>query len=611
MSYKLIKILLLFILYSYFGYGQIQQDSLNKLLENKSKIEKINILNKLSEQNIKSFVQNSFEYANLALEISNEINNTNGKLNSAINAGKALKKQKQYSKSITYFKIIFDIYTEINNKAGLAYYYNETGGIYKDWGKYEKALEEYKNAKKIYNETKDTKNEYRMLNNIAGTYLKFKEKKHKKAGEYYLLAFKIIENRNDNKEKVIVLNKIGSCYGNWGNYKEALKYLKKAQEIAEVNKYTQLHTSITENIKNIEFNIDNKNIVKTEYEDEKEELQEQYISSITEENLEVKRSNLKSLEEIEKLSFENQAKELKLIVLQDKYEKQLLENKIKEQNIKLLNTEIKLRKAELSKKTEKIKTQRIIISLLVIGALLILLILLLIFIARQNKQKLKFQKKQLKAIIDAQEEERIRFARDVHDGIGQFFFALKLNISQLDDENISNEQKIETYKKTMKIIDDLQQEIRNISFAIMPSILYYKGLIPALEGLIDKINKLEEIKIDLDSFAFHLRLISQMEVALYRVIQEITNNILKHSNASHINIQFTRHEDELNIMIEDDGKGYNIKLLENSKGHGWNNINSRLEMINGKIDIDSKVGRKGTTVVINIPLKRMTKIRKE
>ncbi len=608
MLYKIIKILLIIILSSCYGYGQIQQDSLNKLLENKSNIEKIDILNKLAEQNINKSAQNSFEYAKLALEISNEINNVNWKINSAINAGKALKKQKQFSKSISYYNIIFDIYYETNNKAGLAYYYNETGNIYKDWGKYEKAIEEYKKALNIYIKTNDSKNKYLMHNNIANTYLKLNPKNHKKAGEHYLLAYKIIENSTDNKEKVIVLNKIGACYGNWGNYKEALKYLKKAQEIAKANKYTQLNASITENIKNIEFNLENKETVKTEYEDEKEELQEQYISSITEENLEVKRRNLKSLEEIEKLSFKNQAKELKLIVLQDKYEKQLLENKIKEQNIKLLNTEIKLEKTKLNKKTEKIKTQKIIITLLIIGALLIILIILLIFKARQNKQKLKFQKEQLKAIIDIQEEERIRFARDVHDGIGQFFFALKLNISQLDNDNLSNEQKIETYKKTMEIINDLQQEIRNISFSIMPQMLHYKGLMPALEELTDKINKLGKIQIELDVFEFHERLNSQMEVALYRITQELINNILKHSKASNINIQFTRHEDELNIMIEDNGAGYNTKLLENSKGHGWKNINSRLEMINGKINIDSQTDRKGTTTIINIPLKKMTKV---
>jgi signal transduction histidine kinase len=213
--------------------------------------------------------------------------------------------------------------------------------------------------------------------------------------------------------------------------------------------------------------------------------------------------------------------------LQDKYEKQLLENKIKEQNIKLLNTEIKLKKAELSKKTEKIKTQRIIMLLLTIGTLLILLVLILIFRTRQNKQKIKFQKNQLKAIIDAQEEERTRFARDVHDGIGQYFFALKLNISQLETINLNEKLKIEIYDKTIKIIDDLQQEIRNISFSIMPSILYYKGLIPALEELIDKINKLGKIKIDIDTFEFHERLNSQMEVAIYRITQELTNNILQ------------------------------------------------------------------------------------
>jgi len=556
----------------------------------------------LAEQNVNHFPQNSYEYAKLALEISKETNNTNGKLSSAINAGKALKKQKQYSKSLSYFKIVSDIYSGVDNKAGLAYCYNEVASIYVDWGKYEKALEEYKKAIKIYDETNDAKNKYLIHNNIANIYLKFERKNFRKAGEHYLSAYKIIETSNDHKEQVIVLGKVGACYANWGNYDEALKHLKKAQEIALANKYVELETSISGNIKNIEFNIENKKIVKTEFEGEKEELQEQYISSLTEENIEIKKSNLKSLEEIEKLSFENQAKELKLIVLQDKLDKQLLEAKIKEQNIKLLNIENKLNKAELTKKNEKLRTQKHVIYIVIIGASLFLIIIILIFKASQNKQKFLFKKEQLNSIIDVQEQERIRFARDVHDGIGQFFFALKLNISQFDD-NISDDEREKIYKKTMKIIDDLQQEIRNISFSIMPQILQTKGLFPALEELTDKTNKIDKIKIELDSFKFQKRLNPQMEVAFYRIIQELINNILKHSNALHINIRFTRHEDELNIMIEDDGNGYNTELLNKSKGHGWKNINSRIEMINGTINIDSEFGRKGTTVIINMPLK--------
>ena len=220
-----------------------------------------------------------------------------------------------------------------------------------------------------------------------------------------------------------------------------------------------------------------------------------------------------------------------------------------------------------------------------------------------NSEKLKNQKEQLKSVINTQEKERIRFARDIHDGIGQYFSALKFNISKFENEDkLSNDQKVLLFKNVMKLIDDLYHEIHNISFDIMPQILSIKGLIASLEELIEKINELSKISINLDVFEFNERLPQHVEIALYRIIQELLNNIIKYSQATHVNIQFTKHEKELNLLIEDNGTGFNTDTLKQSAGHGWKNIKSRIEMINGTIEIDSIPNRVGTTVIIYVPL---------
>ncbi len=599
---KQYTISILFTLLSFFSNGQSEQDNLSTFLKNKGELEKIDSLNQLAEQNIKSNPNKGFKYAKQALDISTKINSITGQHRSAINSAKSLREQKKYNESLNYYDLILNIYIKTNNKIGIAYYYNETGSVYKDFKKYEKALTNYRKSLSIYKEANDSKNQYLIYNNIANIYLNFKKKNFKIASEYFLLAYNEIKDENDNKEKATILSKIGGCYANWGNYKEALKYLEKARKIAKTNQYTSLEINISESIENIKFNIKNKAIFKTGYEEEIEKLQQQYITAIKEENVKVRKSNLTSLEEIESLSFKNQAKELKLIVLEGKLEQQQLNAKIKEQNIQLLNSENKLNKAALSKKNQKLKNQEIIIYLMVIGSLLLIIVVVLIFKGRQNKQKVKFKQEQMNSIINAQEEERVRFAQDIHDGIGQFFFALKLKISELDDDSIDENQKKKIYQNAMRIIDDLQQEIRNISFSIMPQILHYKGLIAALEDLTDKINKLAKVKVDLSAFQFNERLDSQTEVAIYRIIQELTNNILKHSKATYINIHFTKYKNELNIIVEDNGAGYNTMLLENSKGHGWRNIKSRVEMINGTINIETMPQREGTTAIINVPI---------
>lgn len=218
-----------------------------------------------------------------------------------------------------------------------------------------------------------------------------------------------------------------------------------------------------------------------------------------------------------------------------------------------------------------------------------------------NQELLKHKKEQLTAVIETQEKERERFARDIHDGIGQYFSALKMNLSKMEATQNFTEQK-EIYNSSMQLIDELHQEVRNISFDIMPKVISMKGLAAALDELILKINSIGKIFISLNTYEFHHRFSIETEIAVYRIIQETVNNILKHSNASEVNIQFTQHEQELNIIVEDNGIGYNATDLIFSTGHGWKNIFSRVDMIHGTLEIDSSPDKTGTTIIINVPI---------
>src|SRR5690606_32862325 len=102
-------------------------------------------------------------------------------------------------------------------------------------------------------------------------------------------------------------------------------------------------------------------------------------------------------------------------------------------------------------------------------------------------------------------------------------------------------------------------------------------------------------------FEFPERLTELMEISLYRIIQEWTNNILKYSNATKVEIQLTGHEDELIVLIEDNGRGFDLRDLADGSGNGWKNICSRINLIKGVVDIDSSPTRMGTTLTLTVP----------
>ena len=432
------------------SYGQTLSDSMQQVLNKKTDTEKIEFLNNLAEKNIKTSPEKSIDYANQSLEISKKIKNRNAELNSLLILGKALKRVGKYSESINNFQKALDIYIAANHKEGKAYCYSEIGDLYKNLNQYNNALEDLSNALKLYQELKDNKNTNLTLNSIGNVYSK--SQNYQKAIEYYNKVLTQIETSGDNKGITVINSQIGASYANWGNYEEALKYLEKAKKIAETNNYTQLVSTITKNISDIQYNISINEKTTTAFDKEKNAEQQQYLSSLETENLAVKNKNLKSFEEIEKLSFENQAKELKLHVIQENLEKQVLEKKQKEQNIKLLNTNNKLIQAELSKEQDKLKNQKKI--LFIILSALCIVFVLLVFIFRL----FLFKKKSL-VLLKSQHHEILIQKKEIE--------------TQNENMIMINE---ELQNKNILIIDSINYAKR-IQNAVLPSNEYVNKLL--------------------------------------------------------------------------------------------------------------------------------------
>ncbi len=361
---------------------------------------------------------------NIPQEVKQEISkNPANAGNIYLSYAKEYEKQNKFDASIACYKAAEELYKKANQEEGIAYINNKLGKVYAKSNKSKNAINSYKKAYEIYSKLNKTKSAYNAAYNLGDIY--FQSKQYKKAVNYYLKAYNLIKNTNDYGEQAYILNQIASAYSNYGDYTNGLKYFKKTLAVANKTNNTDLIASVQNNIKAIEGNKENHQKLKTAFEKEQEQKQKEIVENLSKEYNDIKNKHLLSLKEIEKLSWENQAKELKLHVIKEKYEKQMLENQMKEQKIKLLKSEnelkekkVKLLEAENKIKELKINNQHKIITIISIS--LVIVVLLLIFIVILLIQRTKTLKliKEKNLIIDeknavlSQANEEIAAQRD-------------------------------------------------------------------------------------------------------------------------------------------------------------------------------------------------------
>ncbi|MGZ5134992.1 MAG: ATP-binding protein [Flavitalea sp.] len=211
----------------------------------------------------------------------------------------------------------------------------------------------------------------------------------------------------------------------------------------------------------------------------------------------------------------------------------------------------------------------------------------------------KTQNVVLKAIIETEEKERLRFAEDIHDSIGQQLSAIKFYIGTSADAVEDPRQKSILLKANAALVD-VQADMRNICFNIMPKSLEVFGLVKAVEELCSKNELLSQINIAIKESRDFPRMSIQQEFALFRIIQEFINNSLKHSKADTLRIEFKCKKKMALISLRDNGIGFNLAGLRN-QGMGLSNVSSRIKPYNGEVDIISQPG-KGTKYEISIPM---------
>ncbi len=376
---------------------------------------------------------------------------------------------------------------------------------------------------------------------------------------YFNKAYNITKANNDAWGMTEPLFRMGNAYMKSGKRKEAEEFLLKGVELADKNGFIVFKKSGNE-----------------------------YLSKYYEET----GSYQKALESYKKFYEANdslQRADRKKVVL-DLYKK--YETEKKEQQLKLQQATI---------------TRKNTFNYILIGSTAALLIITFLSY-RTFKQKRKLQEQKItelekeklllatQSILKGQEEERSRMAKDLHDGLGGLLSGVKLQLGAMKGNLILSEENGKTFNRALSKLDESISEMRRVAHNMMPESLMKLGLQQALQDYCDGLSESQDFKINTEFYGLEKRMESSFEIVVYRIVQELLNNSVKHSGASTILVQVMRQDKNLTITVEDNGKGFDIEPV--LQGAGLINIRSRVDYLKGQLDIKSEPG-KGTSVYID------------
>jgi len=279
----------------------------------------------------------------------------------------------------------------------------------------------------------------------------------------------------------------------------------------------------------------------------------------------------------------------------------------KDREIKSLQEEKEIQDLRLKQKNT--------LSYIFIGSTVSLLIISLLFYRNYvHRQKLQQQRineleteKQLtatEAILKGEEQERTRLAKDLHDGLGGMLSGIKYSLNRVKGNLVMTPDNAQTFERSLDMLDSSIQEMRRVAHNMMPEILVRYGLDAALKEFSREIDRSGVIHVNYQSIgANDMTLENITSVTIYRIVQELVNNTIKHAHAKNILVQLHQYPQEklLAVTVEDDGNGFDVKMVNQSEGMGWRSIQNRVEFLKGKYDIQSSRD-KGTSVMIEINL---------
>jgi two-component system sensor histidine kinase NreB len=221
--------------------------------------------------------------------------------------------------------------------------------------------------------------------------------------------------------------------------------------------------------------------------------------------------------------------------------------------------------------------------------------------AQQRAEKERYQNKITNYVISAQEEERKRIARELHDGVGQALYSILVGLNVVGQGNLSDPIR-QHVADLLQMTSKAMEEVKRMALELRPSALDDLGLLPALRSLMKQVEKSFAIQVELHVQGERRRYASAVETALYRIVQEAMTNTAKYAQASKLGIVFEDREKEIVVTVVDDGIGFDVEgTLKSGKGLGIFGMKERAQLLGGTMDIRSAPDD-GTTIIVRIPL---------
>ncbi|NRF37420.1 sensor histidine kinase [Pedobacter foliorum] len=516
--------------------------------------------------NFKSDYETGVEYSLKGVRIIERLD-TSSRTRATLNASMAANYLmiKDYKKAIEFGKKAEYLDRKIKNYQQLTSTLLNLGNAYDALGQDIKAIEAYKESLSLcdkYNFPSFVAMSCEGMVEIMDRQNKLDQVKYY-AEKGLATATKIADNFN-----------IMSCYQNLSvyyfktnQYAKAKELLFKALDISQDNDYKEARGTLLQSLSNVLY-AEHDYALASEYQREATKIREDIFT----ESMAQKHAN-------EEVKFETEKKE----------------------------SQIKLQTAEIRQKN-------ILNYFLIVGTIAFLAISILSYRNYKHRQKLQQAKideleteKQLtatEAVLKGEEQERTRLAKDLHDGLGGMLSGIKFSLNNMKENLIMTPDNVHAFERSIDMLDSSIKEMRRVAHNMMPEILVKYGLDTALKEFCTEIDRSGVLHVNYQSVGMQKAAIRQTTaVTIYRIIQELLNNAIKHANAKNVLVQLHHSEQEklLAVTVEDDGNGFDTKLLKQSNGMGWLNIRNRVEFLKGSIDIQSSPG-KGTSVMIEITI---------
>lgn len=546
-------------------------------------------------------------YHRQALQLREQINEWQGIASSHNNLGVTYRAQGNLTKSAFHYLQALRIREQNNDVYGMAVAWKNLSQIYQTRGKTDIAFRFLKKSLALMQQAGDEMEIARTHIQLAYNY--YERNIYDKAELELNKAISILQKLGDESNRCEALTMMGNICTETGRLSKAEQYFSKALVLAKstddqigmmtlelsLGQYFFSNNDFKNGVAHtnaglaIAENLDNKDAMRDGYELLYKAYREKGIESLA----------LHYADKFYTLKNEliTAASDRTVSELQTQYETEKKDLEIAKQHI------------EIQKAQEVNQRQRMQLSALAVLLFMVVVIAYLAYSRYKLRQKAlldaeRLQQQELRnqSIIEAEEKERMRIARELHDGIGQQLSALKMNLSAMEPEAKPQPALHDKLVNLIKLTDDAVKEVRGVSHQMIPNALLRSGLAGAVRDFINYITASGKLNISLSVNDMNRRIDTTKEAVLYRVLQECVNNIIKHAQATHVTIQLVMHPTYLNLIVEDNGKGFDTAALKQGEGGiGLRNIESRIAFLQGTVEFDSTPGH-GTTVIIDVPV---------